>query len=147
MTAYDGEILGLSARAARQSPRCARRFWDFITTIPGTVKMDDNLRPQMVFQDPFSSLNPARKIGWILEEPAAPSRHYGQGQAQADGCGHACRCRPRPVICGQEAEGAVRRPETENQHWNSAFDGFQADHCGRAGIGPGCHGSVSDFKG
>jgi peptide/nickel transport system ATP-binding protein len=26
-------------------------------------------RPQMVFQDPFSSLNPARTIGWILEEP------------------------------------------------------------------------------
>ena len=24
---------------------------------------------QMVFQDPFSSLNPARKIGWIMEEP------------------------------------------------------------------------------
>ncbi len=26
-------------------------------------------RPQMVFQDPFSSLNPAHTIGWILEEP------------------------------------------------------------------------------
>jgi peptide/nickel transport system ATP-binding protein len=26
-------------------------------------------RPQMVFQDPFSSLNPVRTIGWILEEP------------------------------------------------------------------------------
>ena len=25
--------------------------------------------PQMVFQDPFSSLNPSKKIGWILEEP------------------------------------------------------------------------------
>lgn len=24
---------------------------------------------QMIFQDPFSSLNPAKKIGWILEEP------------------------------------------------------------------------------
>ena len=24
---------------------------------------------QMVFQDPYSSLNPAKKIGWILEEP------------------------------------------------------------------------------
>ena len=23
----------------------------------------------MVFQDPFSSLNPSKKIGWILEEP------------------------------------------------------------------------------
>ncbi|MBQ6870674.1 MAG: hypothetical protein IJO17_09460, partial [Alistipes sp.] len=26
-------------------------------------------RPQMVFQDPFSSLNPARSVGWIVEEP------------------------------------------------------------------------------
>ncbi len=26
-------------------------------------------RPQMVFQDPASSLNPARTVGWILEEP------------------------------------------------------------------------------
>ncbi|MCD8131867.1 MAG: ABC transporter ATP-binding protein [Lachnospiraceae bacterium] len=25
--------------------------------------------PQMVFQDPFSSLNPAHKIGWIMTEP------------------------------------------------------------------------------
>lgn len=23
----------------------------------------------MIFQDPFSSLNPAKKVGWILEEP------------------------------------------------------------------------------
>lgn len=26
-------------------------------------------RPQMVFQDPFSSLNPVHKIGWIMTEP------------------------------------------------------------------------------
>ena len=25
--------------------------------------------PQMVFQDAYSSLNPAKRIGWILEEP------------------------------------------------------------------------------
>ena len=25
--------------------------------------------PQMVFQDPYSSLNPTKRIGWILEEP------------------------------------------------------------------------------
>lgn len=32
-------------------------------------------RPQMVFQDPFSSLNPAKTVGWILEEPL---RIYGK---------------------------------------------------------------------
>ncbi len=31
-------------------------------------------RPQMIFQDPFSALNPARTVGWILEEPL---RIYG----------------------------------------------------------------------
>lgn len=31
--------------------------------VHGTVK------PQMVFQDPYGSLNPAKRIGWILEEP------------------------------------------------------------------------------
>ena len=31
--------------------------------------MRDGVRPQMVFQDPAGSLNPARTIGWILEEP------------------------------------------------------------------------------
>ena len=26
-------------------------------------------RPQMVFQDPYGSLNPAKSVGWFLEEP------------------------------------------------------------------------------
>ena len=25
--------------------------------------------PQMIFQDPYSSLNPKKKIGWILKQP------------------------------------------------------------------------------
>lgn len=28
-----------------------------------------NVSVQMVFQDPYTSLNPAKKVGWILEEP------------------------------------------------------------------------------
>ncbi|MBR7146918.1 MAG: ABC transporter ATP-binding protein, partial [Oscillospiraceae bacterium] len=32
-------------------------------------------RPQLIFQDPYSSLNPAYTVGWLLEEPL---RIYGK---------------------------------------------------------------------
>ena len=35
-------------------------------------------RPQMIFQDPFGSLNPAKTVGWIVEEPL---RAYGKYDA------------------------------------------------------------------
>ena len=69
MTAYDGEILGIVGESGCGKSTLCKTILGLHNNYTGTVKMDDNLRPQMVFQDPFSSLNPARKIGWILEEP------------------------------------------------------------------------------
>jgi len=37
----------------------------------------------MVFQDPFSSLNPAHTIGWILEEPLRIQGKLGSAQRKA----------------------------------------------------------------
>lgn len=38
-----------------------------VTDYQGTLKVNSQ-RPQMVFQDPYGSLNPARTVGWFLEE-------------------------------------------------------------------------------
>lgn len=35
---------------------------------------------QMIFQDPYSSLNPKKKIGWTLEEPLKTSTHLSKSE-------------------------------------------------------------------
>lgn len=65
---YDGEILGVVGESGCGKSTLAKTIVGLNTEYDGTIEMD-GLKPQMVFQDPFSSLNPARKIGWIMEEP------------------------------------------------------------------------------
>ena len=72
-----GEILGLVGESGTGKSTLAR-------TILGMVKPDKGQvvhytkRPQMIFQDPYSSLNPAYSVEWILEEPL---RIYGKYDA------------------------------------------------------------------
>ena len=67
---HEGEILGLVGESGCGKSTLSKAI---LGMLPKDCMQGDILhyskRPQMVFQDPFGSLNPARSIGWILEEP------------------------------------------------------------------------------
>ncbi|MGN1003820.1 MAG: ABC transporter ATP-binding protein [Oscillospiraceae bacterium] len=63
-----GEILGLVGESGSGKTTLCRAILGMLKDYEGEI-VHYSPRPQMVFQDPFSSLNPAHSIGWIVEEP------------------------------------------------------------------------------
>jgi ABC-type glutathione transport system ATPase component len=73
-TVHDGEILGLVGESGSGKSTLARTILGLVKPDSGEV-IHHTKRPQMIFQDPYSSLNPAYRVSWILEEPL---RIYGK---------------------------------------------------------------------
>ncbi len=99
-----GEIVGLVGESGCGKSTLSKAILGMLpeSSVSGTVTHFTK-RPQMVFQDPFSSLNPARSVGWILEEPL---RIFGKYDAPE---------RKRRVLdmlerVGLEREHAQRKP-------------------------------------
>lgn len=63
-----GETLGLVGESGSGKTTLCRAVLGMLKDYDGQI-IHHSDRPQMVFQDPFSSLNPVRSVGWILEEP------------------------------------------------------------------------------
>ncbi|HJA92980.1 MAG TPA: ATP-binding cassette domain-containing protein [Candidatus Eisenbergiella merdipullorum] len=63
-----GEVLGLVGESGCGKSTLSRTILGLQTRYEGKVRCAARM-PQMIFQDPYSSLNPAKKVGWILEEP------------------------------------------------------------------------------
>ena len=63
-----GEILGIVGESGCGKSTLAKCILGLIHDTKGICKVNVE-RPQMVFQDPYGSLNPVKTIGWILEEP------------------------------------------------------------------------------
>lgn len=70
----NGEILGLVGESGTGKSTLARTILGMVSPDQGEVRHYTK-RPQMIFQDPYSSLNPAYSVEWILEEPL---RIYGK---------------------------------------------------------------------
>lgn len=63
-----GETVALVGESGSGKTTLCKAILGMLKDYTGEV-IHRSQRPQMVFQDPFSSLNPAHTIGWILEEP------------------------------------------------------------------------------
>lgn len=64
----EGEILGLVGESGCGKSTLAKTILGNVKDVKGSIKRETK-QMQMVFQDPYGSLNPSKKIGWILEEP------------------------------------------------------------------------------
>ncbi|MBE6990499.1 MAG: ABC transporter ATP-binding protein [Ruminococcaceae bacterium] len=74
---HHGEILGLVGESGTGKTTLARMILGLVQPREGQI-IHHTPRPQIIFQDPYSSLNPAYTVEWSIEEPL---RIYGKYDA------------------------------------------------------------------
>lgn len=67
MRIAEGEIVGLVGESGCGKSTLAKTVCGLVNNYTGNITYPD--KPQMIFQDPYGSLNPAMRISRILEEP------------------------------------------------------------------------------
>ena len=71
----EGEVLAIAGESGCGKSTLARAIVGINKDYTGTLWQKYS-EPQMVFQDPYNSLNPAKKVGWLLEEPLKVDKKY-----------------------------------------------------------------------
>ena len=64
----EGEILGIVGESGSGKSSLAKAIVGLQAQVEGDIRLGTGT-PQMVFQDPYGSLNPSKRVGWLLKEP------------------------------------------------------------------------------
>jgi len=82
-TLHKGEILGIVGESGSGKSTLVKAIVGMNSDYDGVLRLASDCNPQMVFQDPYSSLNPAHTIGWTLREALRAKRRGAQKTAVA----------------------------------------------------------------
>ena len=92
---------------------------------------------QMIFQDPFSSLNPRHTVGTIVGAPFRIQNVQTEQRHQAGRAGPAGAGRAQPRALQPLPARVLRRPAPAHRHRPHAGPAAEADRRRRAGLRPG----------
>ena len=112
---YEGEILGIAGESGCGKSTLAKAIVGMNKDIEGLINLKYS-DTQMVFQDPYSSLNPSKKIGWLLEEPLKVDKNKDWTPGE----------RKEKAL---EIMPTLRWSETESEHWRGTHEIAQSCHC------------------
>ena len=145
-----GETLGIVGETGCGKSTLARLICRLLPVTEGTIEFDgqditnlkgNQLRQlrreiQMIFQDPYSSLNPRKRVGAIIGDPFEihkPGRRQGAEEAGPGADGDR---RPQPRALQPVPGRVLRRPAPAHRGGPRPGPAAQADHLRRAGVGP-----------